>query len=163
MKPAMRFSWSAIALAPAAVPLLTGLVLALLVNGKPLQTFFFFSGLTAVFSYGASVFVLLPCLFLVSRFTVLTAWLTAVVGIVLGALIYFPVGWVSYGASGDNSGPPTETFEQYLWRNGAAEAWPFLVGGLITALVYWCLAKPRNPGNSRDLQDSLRRVSTDVR
>ena len=103
--------------------------------------FLFFFGLAAALSYGASVFVLLPCLYLVSRFTALTALLTGAVGTVLGLAIYFPVGWVSYGASGDNSGPPTGTFGEYLWQHGPAEAWPFLAGGLITALLYWFQAK----------------------
>jgi hypothetical protein len=139
----MRFSWKAILLAPLAVPLITGLVLASSPSGRPLMNFIFFFGLAAAFSYGASVFVLLPGLYLVSRFAVLTAWLAGMAGTGLGLALYFPIGWVSYRASGDNSGPPTGTFGQYLWQGGAAEAWPFLAGGLITALLYWFLAKPR--------------------
>jgi hypothetical protein len=144
-EPAMRFSWKAILLAPLAVPFITGLVLAASLSGRPLMNFVFFFGLAAALSYGASVFVLLPGLYLVSRFAVLTAWLAGLVGTGLGLALYFPVGWVSYRASGDNSGPPTGTFGEYLWHGGATEAWPFLAGGLITALVYWFLAKPRNP------------------
>ena len=141
----MRFSWRAVALAPLAVPLLVGSVFAVWTGGQPVFTFLIFAGLALPISYGASLFLFLPCLFLVSRFMALKAWMVGAMGTVLGLVIYFPVGWVSYGASGQDSGPPTETFVQYLLREGPAEGWLFPVSGLVTALLYWFLSKPRNP------------------
>ena len=143
MKPVLRFSWKAILLAPLAVPLLTGLVLALSVNGPRVHTFLFFFSIACVFAYGATLCVLLPGLFLASLFLPLTTRLTAAIGIVLGLMVYFPFGWISYCASGDNSGPPAISFAAYLWQQGPGEAWPFPLGGLITALAYWFLARPR--------------------
>ena len=145
MKPVMRFSWKAILFAPLAVPLFTGSVFTASTRGEPVFTFLFFFGLAAVFSYGATVCVLLPCLFLLSRFKTLTAWVTGFVGIMLGLAIYFPMAWVSHRASGDNSGPPTDTFFEYLWRKGLAEGWMLPAAGLVTALLYWFLSAPRKP------------------
>jgi hypothetical protein len=139
----MRFSWSAIAIAPLAVPVLAGLILAASPGGSLVSNFLFFFVLTAVLSYGASLLVLLPCLYLVSRFKALNVWLTAAMGAALGLLVYVPAGWISYQSTGPNSGPPTESFLSYLSRNGAVEAALFLGGGLITALAFWFLARPR--------------------
>lgn len=145
MKSTMKFSWKAVVLAPLAAPLLIGLALTWSSGGKLLFAFLFFFGLAAVLSYGVSILVFLPCLYLCSRFMGLMAWSTGLLGTVLGMAIYLPFSWVSYGASGDDSGPPTGTFGEYLWRSGPSEAWIFLAAGLVTALLYWFLAKPRNP------------------
>ena len=138
----MRFSWKAIVLAPLPVPLIASVVLGLSPSKDPLFAFLFFFVLGSAFSYGASVFVLWPGLYLVSRFTALTAWLTGLVGTALGCAMYLPVAWVSYRASGDDSGPPSGTFVEYLWRNFWSEGWVFFAGGLVTALLYWFLSKP---------------------
>jgi hypothetical protein len=142
----LRFSWKAMVLAPLAVPLIAALVLAAAPSKDPLWGFLFFLFLGGVFSYGVSLGLFLPSLFVLSRFIRLTAWRTGLLGLVLGLLVYLPVARVSYGASGDDSGPPTDTFVEYLMRNFWAESWIFLVGGLVMALLYWLLASPRVEG-----------------
>ncbi len=147
----MRFSWKAILLAPLAFPFLVGGVLlivggvsgltALLPGIHPLLTFLTLFGLASLLSYGATLFLFLPCLFFVSRFVRLTAWLTSLIGVALGVAVYLPLGWQSYLESGDNSGPPSGTFADYL-SHSWSEAWPFPLAGLITALLYWLLAQP---------------------
>lgn len=139
----MRFSWNAIAVAPLVVPVLAGLIFAAAPGGSLAGNFLFFFVLTAVLSYGASLMVLFPCLYMVSQFTTLNVWRVAVIAAVLGVVVYAPVGWSSYQSSGPNSGPPTDGFLNYLARNGAVEAALFVGGGLITALAYWFLARPR--------------------
>ena len=141
----MRFSWKAIILAPLPVPLIASLVLAMAPSQSRFQAFLFFFALGCVFSYGVSLALFLPSLFVLSRFTRLTAWLTGLVGMLLGMAVYLPVGWQSYLITGDNSGPPTGSFAHYLWHNSWSESWLFYLGGLLTATVYWLLAKRLGP------------------
>ena len=142
MTSAMRFSWKAILLALLLVPLIAALILATAPSQNRFLAFLFFFALGCVFSYGASAVLFLPCLFVLSRFTRLTAWLADLLGIVLGMAVYVPLGWQSYLATGDNSGPPPGSFAQYLWRDSWSERWLFYLGGLVTATVYWLLARP---------------------
>jgi hypothetical protein len=142
MKAPLRFSWKAIVLAPLLVPLVASSIMAMGTNQKPVFAFFFFFVLGSAFSYGVSVGLFLPGLFVLSRFTRLTVGRTLLFGTALGLMVYLPVAWVSYGASGDDSGPPSGTFGEYLWRQSGSEAWLFVVGGLVTALFYWFLSRP---------------------
>ena len=103
--------------------------------------FMFFFVLGSILSYGTTIFLFLPCLFLASRVTLLTARLTCLMGTVLGGVVCFPVLWQTYLTSGDNSEPSPGTFVEYLWQHlYDSEAWAFLVAGLVTAMVYWFLA-----------------------
>ena len=132
----MRFSWKAIVLAALPVPLIASVILALAPSRNPWQAFLIFFIFGSAFSYGASVFLLLPGLYLVSRFRVLTAWLVGLVGTMMGGAIFLAVALLSYQGSGDNSGPPSGTFAEYLGRTFWTEGWPFFAGGLVTALLY---------------------------
>jgi hypothetical protein len=139
----MRFSWKALILAPLPVPLGFGALLAFSAPGKdPFGAFLFISALGSVVSFGITIFLFLPCLFVLSRFTPLTASLTGLLGAALGVLVYIPVIWQSYNESGDNSGPPQITFWEYLRRHAFdLDFWFLLVAGLVTAMLYWFLAK----------------------
>jgi hypothetical protein len=139
----MRFSWKAIILAPLFVPLIVGVVMAAVPYQNRMFSFLFFFVVVCVLSYGVSIVLFLPCLFVLSRFARLSFWLTGLTGMALGLVVYFPVTWQSYLSSGDNSGPPAESFLAYLGRNFWSESWLFYVGGLVTATVYWLLTKPR--------------------
>ena len=111
----MKFSWKAIVLSPLAAPLVYTAALEIMAPGKnPLLSFLVLFGLSSLFSLGASILILLPSLFLASRLTPLTVRVTAVVGAMLGGVVYLPIVWQAYLASGDNSGPPTESFANYL-------------------------------------------------
>lgn len=146
----MRFSWKAIVLAPLPVPLFVSVILALAPSRNPWQAFLIFFIFGSAFSYGAGVFLLLPSLYLISRFRALTAWLVGLVGIMMGGAIFLTVAWLSYLGSGDNSGPPSGAFGEYLGRTFWPEGWPFFAGGLVTALLYWFLVRP--PGEVIDSQ-----------
>ncbi len=138
----MNFSWKALILAPLPIPLVFGALFAIsFPGGYPFASFLFFSALGSVLSYGTTIFLFLPCLFLVSRFTPLTASLTGLLGTALGVLVYAPVIWTSYHASGDDSGPPQITFGEYLRQHAFDwDFWVLLVAGLVTAVLYWFLA-----------------------
>jgi membrane associated rhomboid family serine protease len=98
------------------------------------------------------VFLFLPCLFLVSKFTPLTGRLTCLLGTVLGGMAYLPLAWVMWTSSGVNCGPPPDSFVENLWRQlWEGFAWVFIVGGLVTAMLYWFLANPKVPKDRASL------------
>jgi len=139
----MKFSWKALFLAPLVVPFVFSAAFAILSGmGKNLILGFlacFVVG--SVFSYGATLFLFLPSLFLLSRFTPLTARLTCVLGALLGGLVLLPVDWFMWTSSGIDSGPPQGSFGADFLRQGFDPIdWAFLVGGLVTAALYWFLA-----------------------
>jgi hypothetical protein len=69
----MKFSWKALLLAPLPIPLIYGAVFEISAPGKnPFGGFLILSALSIVLSYGITLFLFLPCLFTVSRFTPLT-------------------------------------------------------------------------------------------
>ena len=140
----MRFSWKGIILAPLPFPLIVNLILTYAhPSGHRLFSFFLFFAIGAAISYGATIVLFLPSLFVLSRFTRSPLWLTVLLGTLLGLAAYFPLAWQSYWITGDNSGPPSDTFLQYLWRNFWSESWLFWGGGLVTSTLYWLLTKPR--------------------
>lgn len=138
----MRFSWKALFLAPLAIPALYSVAFEVANPGRsPILAVLLLGILGAAVSYGATVFLLLPALFVLSRFRPLTAFLTGLAGFVLGGVAWVPVTWQAYCASGVDSGPPEGTFAQYLWRQGLGiDFWAFLLAGFVTAVVYWFLS-----------------------
>src|ERR1700704_5347827 len=73
-------------------------------------------------SYGATIFLFLPCLFLLSLWTPVTAFRACLVGLLLGELLFVPLTWLEWKSSGPDSGPLTAVFP---------------LAGLITAGLYW--------------------------
>lgn len=139
----MKFSWKAIGLAPLVIPLVYSVAIVVLLPSKdPIFWFLALFCLGSIFSFAVSGFIFLPTLWLISRFMPLTARITAGVGMVLGVIVYLPIAWQLYLASGDNSGPPQESFASYLQQHFfGIELWAFLVGGLVTAMLYWLLVQ----------------------
>jgi len=137
----MKFSWKALVVAPAVVPFIISTLMVIANHGKSLlASFAFLFVLSSMISYGTTIFVFLPCLYLLSKFTTLRYSWGCLLGIVIGVAILLPVDWVCYQTSGMDSGPPQSTFYEYLWRNWWDPVdWVFPVGGLVTALVYWFL------------------------
>jgi len=149
MNRTMKFSWKALILAPLPIPLVFSALFEISTPGRsPIFSFLFFFVLGSVLSYGVTIFLFLPCLFLVSRLTSLTASLTGLIGTVLGCLVYFPVAWQFYLSSGVDSGPPPGTFGDYLRLHGFEwDFWVLLLSGLITSLLYWYLVNQWPGGN----------------
>jgi hypothetical protein len=152
MKPIGQLPWKGIILAPLAVPLIFSVAVQIFAPGKnPALAFLVIFSLTSMVSYAATILLLLPCLFLVSRLTPLTAGLTGFLGTALGVMVYMPGVWLAYRSSGENPGPPQGSFGEYLWTQPPGwEMYAFPVAGLVTALLYRFLAKPPLRGTVQD-------------
>ena len=137
----MHFSWKGFWLAPLVMPIIGCAVMAP-VLGNPglavIATFFLLMVAACVISYGATLFLFLPALFLLSLVTSVTRFMACVVGFVIGAAVFLPVARLAWATGGPNSGPMEEEF----W--GFFAGWltePFMLfyplGGLVTAALYW--------------------------
>lgn len=145
----MRFSWRALLLAPLPIPFLYDLVLVIggTRRGAPVSAYLFAFALFLIpgvaVSYGATVFGLLPALYLVSQKRPLSTPQVALIGAALGALSFLPVMWVLWKSSGPDSGPPVTSFlAELMAALREPLSWAFPVGGLVTASLYWRLARP---------------------
>jgi hypothetical protein len=85
----MRFSWTGLILAPLPLPLIFSI---LFWNASaPILSFLFPMILGSVISYGTTMFLFLPALFLLSVCRPLTTLNVCLLGLVLGAAVYVPV------------------------------------------------------------------------
>jgi hypothetical protein len=136
----MHFSWKGLLLAPLPVPLIGSVVMAPLLNGEgPVVLPFFILLIPAcMISYGTTVFLFLPALFLLSLLRPVTAWMACALGFALGAAMIVPITLMAWKGSGPDSGPPTESFLTFFVRWAAD---PFMLvfpaAGLVTAALYW--------------------------
>jgi hypothetical protein len=141
----MRFSWTGLILAPLLVPVMFSMIGAPMLSplqqgGNPVLAFLILLIPGCVVSYGATVFLFLPCLFLLSLWRPVTAFSACLVGLLLGALMFVPLTWLDWTSSGPDSGPPTESFFSFFVRWAADPLTAmFPLAGLITAGLYWWL------------------------
>jgi len=141
----MRFSWTGLIVAPLLVPLIFAVLMSVLMGGSPVIGFLILLIPGCIVSYGTMIFLFLPCLFLVSLWRPLTGFNVCVLGLVLGAIVFFPVTLMEWKSSGVDSGPPTENFFVFFLRWAAdplTAIYPF--AGLITAGMYWWLGTRRS-------------------
>ncbi len=104
----MRFSWTSLILAPLLVPLILSAALVNALGGdRPLLVFLILLVLSCVVSYATTVFLFLPCLFLLSLWRPLTGFKVCLLGLALGAAVFVPLTWMEWKSSGTDSGPPT--------------------------------------------------------
>src|SRR5437879_5167308 len=138
----IRLHWKSIVLAPLVVPVLCAALLTLSSpGGDPFFGFLLFTAIGSIISYAATVFLLLPSLYLISRFIALRWYSVCLCGLLLGVAVYFPIAWICFRSSGPDSGPPIGTFFEYLWRSRTDLFNLFYpIAGLITSLAYWLLA-----------------------
>jgi hypothetical protein len=89
-------------------------------------------------SYGTTIVLFLPALFVLSLLRPVTGWMACLLGIVLGAAMIVPVTVMAWASSGPDSGPPAESFLTFFVRWAAD---PFMLvfpaAGLATAALYW--------------------------
>jgi hypothetical protein len=137
----MRFNWTSLLLAPLLVPLVFSVVfLSLSGSSNPLISFLILMIPSCIISYGTTIFLFLPALFLLSLLRPLTALNVCLLGLVLGAAVFVPVTAMEWKSSGPDSGPPTENFLVFFLRWAAdplTAVYP--VAGLVTAGFYWWL------------------------
>jgi len=87
---ALRFSWTGLILAPLLVPMVFSMIGAAMLSspqegGNPALGFLVLLIPGCVISYGATIFLLLPSLFLLSLWRPVTAFRACLVGLLLGA------------------------------------------------------------------------------
>jgi hypothetical protein len=141
----MQFSWRGLILAPLLMPaLFSGFMAAAFDNNKPALAFLFVMFLGCIISYGSTIFILLPAMYLFSLWRPLTGLNVCGLGLVLGAAVFVPVTLIEWKASGPDSGPPTENPLVFMLRFGADPTTIiFPVAGLVTAGLYWWVATRR--------------------
>lgn len=145
----MRFSWTGLILAPLLAPLIFSALFLVFAPGNNSAFGFLILFVPSCFiSYGTTIFLFLPSLFLLSLWRPLTGWQVCLLGLALGAVVFLPLTLMEWKASGPDSGPPTENFLPFLIR-WAADPLNALypVSGLVTAGLYWGLGTWRR--NSR--------------
>jgi hypothetical protein len=137
----MRFSWTSLLLAPLVVPLVfSALFLSLSGTSSPVLSFLILMIPSCIISYGTTIFLFLPALFLLSLWRPLTTLNVCLLGLVLGAAVFVPVTLMEWKSSGPDSGPPTENFLVFFVRWAAdplTAVYP--LAGLVTAGLYWWL------------------------
>lgn len=141
----MRFSWTGLILAPLVVPAISAALLSPFLGQQPLFGFLFLFVPGCIVSYGATLILFLPCLFLLSLWRPLTASNVCLLGLVLGVAVFVPLTWMEWKSSGPDSGPPTESFFPFFIR-WAADPMTVLypLAGVITAGLYWLLGTWRH-------------------
>jgi len=140
----MRFSWKALLLAPLLVPTLFCAVVVSLQDGNAAVGFLILMVPCCVISYGTTIFLFLPSLYLLSFWRPMSGLKVCLLGLVLGILVFVPLTWMEWKSSGPDSGPPTESFLTFFVR-WAADPFTAIypLAGLMTSAAYWWLATRR--------------------
>jgi hypothetical protein len=141
----MRFSWTGLLLAPLLAPaLLSAALLDLFSGDHPVLTFLIMLVPGFIISYGTTIFLFLPCMFVLSRCRSMTGVSVCLLGLVLGMAVYVPMTVIVWGSSGHDSGLPEESFFTFFlrWSTDPLTA-IFPVAGLVTAGTYWWLGTRR--------------------
>jgi hypothetical protein len=150
----MRFSWTGLILAPLLVPVMfSAAFVSLSQADQPVLGFLVVLVPGCIVSYGITIFLFLPCLFLLSMRRPMTSFKVCLLGLVLGAAVFAPVTWMEWRSSGPDSGPPIESFLAFFVRWAADPLTAiFPLAGLITAGLYWWLGTWRR-GRSISAQE----------
>jgi hypothetical protein len=141
---AMRFSWTSLILAPLLVPVIFSATFSILAegDGDPLLAFLTMLVLGCIVSYGSTIFLFLPCLFLLSLEHQMTGFKVCLLGLVLGAVEFVSLTLIAWGSRGPDL--PIKNFFVFfrLWAADPVTAL-FPLAGLTTAGLYWWLGKRR--------------------
>jgi hypothetical protein len=137
----MRFSWTALILAPLLVPTIFSVAMVSFQESNGAQWFLILMVAGCIISYGTTIFLFLPSLYLLSRWRPMTGLRVCLLGLVLGMLAFVPLTLMLWKGSGPDSGPPTESFLTFFVR-WAADPFTAIypVAGLMTSGFYWWLA-----------------------
>ena len=146
----MRFSWTGLILAPLLVPLiLSAALLSFFQGDRPVLLFLILLVPSCVVSYGTTIFLFLPSLFLLSVWRPMTGLKACLLGLVLGAVVFVPLTLLEWKSSGPDSGPPTESFWVFFLRWAADPMTAICpLAGLVTAGLYWWLGAWRRDSRS---------------
>jgi hypothetical protein len=144
-KAPMRFSWTALILAPLLVPTIFSAAMLNVQESNVVLPFLILMIPTSIISYGTTIFLFLPSLYLLSLWRPMTAAKVCLLGLMLGALVFLPLTLLAWQSSGIDSGPPTESFLPFFLR-WVADPFTavFPLAGLTTSGLYWWLATRRH-------------------
>jgi hypothetical protein len=142
----MRFSWTGLILAPLLVPVIfSAAMLSSLPGNSPPLNFLFLMVPSCFVSYGTTIFLFLPSLYLLSAWRPMTAFKVCLLGLVLGALVIVPLTLMFWKGSGPDSGPPIESFVGFFLRWAVDPMMAVCpTAGLVTAGFYWWLGTWRS-------------------
>lgn len=96
----MRFTWLGLLVAPLLVPVLAAALLSSQGASSPVSAFLILLAIGWVMSFGTTVGVFLPCLFLLSRLRPMTMATVCLLGFALGAAVLVPLTWMAWLSSG---------------------------------------------------------------
>ncbi len=139
----MRFSWTGLLLAPLLVPFMFSATMTTLAQGgTPWEGFLplLFAG--CIVSYAITIFLFLPCLFLLSLTQQMTGLKVCLLGLVLGAVAFLSLALIAWASAGPEV--PIGNFLVFFLRWAADPVTAaFALAGLVTAGLYWWLGKGR--------------------
>jgi len=141
----MQFSWTSLILAPLLVPIIfSAASLSFFQGSNPALLFLVLMVPSCVISYGTTILLFLPALYLLSLWRPMTGLKVCLLGFVLGTMVFVPLTWLEWRSSGLDSGPPTERFLTFFLR-WAADPFTAMypLAGLMTSGLYWWLATRR--------------------
>jgi hypothetical protein len=150
----MRFTWIGLVLAPLLVPVMfCAAFVSASQSDRPVLVFLLLLLPGCIVSYGITIFLFLPSLFLLSLWRPMTGFKVCMLGMVLGAAVFVPLTWMDWKSSGTDSGPPTESFLEFFVR-WAADPFTAIypLAGLTTAGLFWWLGTWQR-GRSRPARD----------
>jgi hypothetical protein len=138
----MRFSWTGLILAPLLVPtIFSAAMLSSFDQSNPGLVFLILMVPSCVVSYGTTIFLFLPSLYLLSLWRPMTGLKVCLIGLALGTLVFVPLTLLEWKSSGPDSGPPTESFLTFFLRWAADPLTAmYPLAGLVTSGLYWWLA-----------------------
>jgi hypothetical protein len=104
----------------------------------------FLTASLSVVTYGVTIFIGVPILFLASRVVRLNALVVLLAGALAALIAYLPLTWLEYQTTGNNSGPPDSiTPLQFLhWALDGAAVFilAFIIVGLMTSAAFYFLS-----------------------
>ncbi len=136
-------------MAPLVLPVIfTGIFAVSLLRGMGLWTALPAIVIAAVVlfgsSYGATIVIGAPVVFLASRRMRVNALVVLAAGALAGAIAYLPLVWFMYQSSGNDSGPPDPItpvqFLHWAFADGAVFFLVCIFVGLITATIFYFLS-----------------------
>ena len=101
----MQFSWTGLILAPLLLPVVFAALLSSLQGDRPVLGFLILLVPGCIVSYGTTIFLFLPCLFLLSLWRPMTGFKVCMLGLLLGVAVFVPLTWVEWSSSGPEFRP----------------------------------------------------------
>jgi hypothetical protein len=134
------FRWAALTLSALVAPAPIALAVAL-DTLHPVYAFVICTVIGYVLTLGIIAVLLLPALWILSWAAPIKGWLTALLGGLIAFLLFLGSDYISWGASGVDSGPPDSTYAEWVAKNWFSWEPLGLVGlGVVSAAAYHYLA-----------------------